>query len=400
VFTDVTSGALGDTGFGMGLALADYDDDGDMDIYVANYDGGNVLLENQGGGVFADVTTPVLECPVASYGAVWGDYDNDADLDLYVINGSANNGIANVLLRNDSGSFTDVSASPVDHDGLGRSATWFDYDNDGDLDLYLTNNGENELFRNVGGGNFQVSVAVVACPNLGGDELGFSTGWGDYDEDGDLDLYVVNQGKNRLFRNELASGDHWLEVDPEGTISNRSGIGVRVRMVAGGTSQMREISGASGYASQSPLTAWFGLGGVCTVDTVEVIWPASGMVRVMTDVTCDQTLEVYENPLAGAPDERDLPSVFRLYPNRPNPFMNRTEIRYDLPERSQVHLAVYDATGRFVRELLGGEYSNPGRHVAYWDGRTTAGKSAAPGIYFCRFTAGPYTETQRVVLLN
>ncbi len=393
-FTDATAGPLGDERWAMGLGLADYDDDGDMDIYVANYGGAsNVFLENQGGGVFADATTPLIECPLSSYGATWFDYDNDGDLDLYVTNEGANR-----LFRNDGGGFTDATYPPLDDDGLGRSAAWGDFDNDGDLDLYVVNDGTNRTFRNLGGGVFE--VVGDSYNALGDVRAGFGSAFADYDEDGDLDLYLVNDGANCLFRNELDSGAHWLEVDPVGVISNTDGVGARVRVVAGGTSQIREIAGATGFASQGPLTAWFGLGNESVVDTVEVTWPASGSVQVATGIACDQTLEVVEDVSGGISDEGKVPHAFRLYANQPNPFTAETVIRYDLAEGSQVGLAIFDVSGRSVCTLLDGQYKDPGRHTVHWDGRNSEGKRAAPGMYFCRLTAGSHTRTQCLVLLK
>jgi hypothetical protein len=394
VFTDVTSGPLGDASWGMGLGLADYDNDGDMDVYVANYDNtANVLMQNQGGGVFVDVTTPVLECALSSYGAAWGDYDNDGDLDLYVTNEGPNN-----LLRNDAGSFTDVTVSPLGDAGYGRSAAWGDYDNDGDLDLYLVNwDGANRIFRN-DGDEFTVGPGC-ACPVTSDVREGFSTAWADYDKDGDLDLYLVNDGANRLYRNELEPGYHWLEVDPVGMISNPDGVGARVRVVAGGMAQMREIAGASGFASQGPLTAWFGLGSETMVDTLQVIWPRGGTVRTMTDVAADQTLEVVESDVSGIVD-RARPTAFRLYPSSPNPFSTATAIRYDLPEVARVRLAVYDVSGRLVCTILDNDRKGPGRHTAYWGGCNAEGHPVAPGIYFCELRTGTYSGIERMVLLK
>jgi hypothetical protein len=394
-FTDVTSGPLGDSNWGMGLGLADYDNDGDMDIYVANYDGANVLLENQG-GTFVDVTTPVLESPLFSYAATWGDYDNDGDLDLYVTNEGANK-----LLRNDDSTFTDVTSYPVDNDRKGRGAAWGDYDNDGDLDLYLVNyNKENRLFRNEGGDSFCLNT--LGCHWVEDGYDGFSTAWADYDQDGDLDLYVVNdQGDfNKLFRNELKLDRHWLEIDPVGVISNTDGVGVRVMVVAGGITQMREITSASGFASQGPLTARFGLGAEAVAETVEVTWPASGIVQVMTDVPGDQMLQVIETDLAGVISRRDIPAVFRLHPSRPNPFSALTAIRYDLPEAAHVDITIYDVSGRVVRSLLDERLTEPGYHTACWDGRNTEGRRVAPGVYFCRLSTGSHTGTERMLLLR
>jgi hypothetical protein len=395
-FTDVTTGAVGDSSWGMGMGWADYDNDGDVDVYVANYDGANVLLRNEGGSVFVDATTAVLESPLPSYGAAWGDYDNDGDLDLYV-----NNEGANKLLRNDMGAFTDVTSYPVDNGWKGRSAAWGDYDNDGDLDLYLVNyNKENRLFRNEGCDSF--SLNTPGCHWIEDGKDGFSATWADYDQDGDLDIYLVNdQGDcNRLFRNELNLDHHWLEIDPVGVLSNTDGLGTRVRMVTGEVSQMREIAGASGFASQGPLTAWFGLGTETTADTVEITWPTSGIVQVITDVPGDQRLRVIEGDVSGIISRRDIPSAFRLHPSRPNPFSAMTAIRYDLPQAERVDLAVYDVSGRLVCRVLDNRPKQAGYHTVHWNGRNTEGQRVAPGVYFCRLSAGPHTGIERILLLR
>lgn len=392
VFTDVTSGPLGNSAHGMGSSWADYDDDGDMDVYVANYEDTNLLLENQGGGVFVDVTTPVLEGPANSMGISWGDYDNDGDMDLYVTGEGPNS-----LLRNDGSGFTDVTSAPLDDGSDGRTGAWGDFDLDGDLDLYLVNdNYTNKLFRNLGGGTFM--RADSGQSPLSDRAVGYCTAWGDYDKDGDLDLYVVNDGPNRLLRNELGAGPHWLEVRLEGGFSNSYGVGGRVRIVAGGMVQIREITGGFGYHSQQPLAAYFGLGPVTTVDTVEVHWPCTGS-QVLTGIASDQTLVVTED-ISGTPVNPEIPPVFRLYPSGPNPFSSVAAIRYDLPRRTHVSLKIYDVSGRLVRTLIDGNPVEPGRHTAHWNGRNADGWPAAPGIYFCRISAGEWTGIQRMVLLK
>jgi hypothetical protein len=117
---------------------------------------------------------------------------------------------------------------------------------------------------------------------------------GDFDKDGDLDLYVANlSGANKLFLNQAGSANHWLHVNLVGTISNRSAIGARVRVVSGSLSQIREISGGSGYYSQNSLTAEFGLGSVTLVDTVEVKWP-SGLADTLIAESVDRLITIYE----------------------------------------------------------------------------------------------------------
>jgi hypothetical protein len=200
-------------------------------------------------------------------------------------------------------------------------------------------------------------------------------------------------------QNPLDSDRHWLEVALIGVISNSYGQGARVRVVAGGTSQIREIAGASGMMSQGPLTAWFGLNHESTADTVEVTWPASGIVQTFTDVVGDQRLLIAEMDVSGVTG-RKRPLVFNLYPNHPNPFSNVTTIRYDLPEPAHVNLTIYDVSGRVVHRLVGHRLEMPGCHIVKWDGRNAKGRSVAPGVYFYELSAGPHTKIERMVLLR
>ena len=301
-FVDATSGPLGDTGRGIGVAWGDYDNDGDLDLYLANYGQANKLFRNQGGGTFVDATTPPLGNTGNGVSVAWGDYDNDGDLDLYL----ANNGQANKLFRNEGyGTFVDATSGPLGDTGAGFGVAWGDYDNDGDLDLYLANyfGQANKLFRNDGGGTF---VDATSGP-LGDTGDGSGVAWGDFDNDGDLDLYLSNNGQaNKLFRNDVANGNHWLQVKLAGTASNRAGIGARVKVVAGGITQIRELSGGSGYGSQDALVASFGLG-TATLDSLIVIWP-TGVVQVLRPApAADQEILVSEE----APPTPTLLSMFQ-----------------------------------------------------------------------------------------
>ncbi|MCJ7577182.1 MAG: FG-GAP-like repeat-containing protein [candidate division Zixibacteria bacterium] len=293
VFVDATTGPLGDTSSGEGVACADYDNDGDLDIYIVNYYSANKLLRNDGGLVFVDVTTGPLGDVGNGRGVDWGDYDNDGDLDLYF----ANRYTGNKLLRNDGGGvFVDVTSGPLADGGHAKNVAWGDYENDGDLDLFLakgdgTTRGPNRLLRNDGGGVF-VDATSGALTDSG---LWSGSTLGDFDNDGDLDLYVANlQGANRLFLNQKGSSKHWLHVNLVGVVSNRSAIGARVRAVASGLSQIREISGGSGYCSQNSLTAEFGLGSRTSVDSLVIRWP-SGTIQKLTGIPVDTLLVITES---------------------------------------------------------------------------------------------------------
>ena len=297
-FTDATGGTpLGDAGFGVGVAWGDYDNDGDLDLYLSNgASTANKLFRNDGGGSFTDVTAPPLDDAGTGMGVAWGDYDNDGDLDLYLANSNG----ANKLIRNNGGgSFSDATSGPLGDGGYGYGCAWGDYDNDGDLDLYLANGGstgDNRLFRNDGSGTFTDAASPLVK------NTGPSTGvaWGDYDGDGDIDLYVTNNNpyRNKLFRNEIGTSNHWLHINLVGTTCNVSAIGARVRVVAGGVSQTREISGGSGMCSQNSLTAEFGLGFNVVVDTLQVQWPSAKSTDTYTNLPVDTLLTLYQGGLA------------------------------------------------------------------------------------------------------
>ncbi len=232
-FTDVTAQAgVGDRGYGMGCVWGDYDNDGNVDLYVTNY-GPNVLYRNNGNGTFTDVTAKAGVGDARwSTGAAFGDYDNDGALDLYVPNyveydlnrlkkaeresqqygrsvPSALNPLVfeaqdNVLYRNNGdGTFTDVTAKlgVASHGGRSWQAIFTDFDLDGDLDVYIANDlSPNSLYRNNGDGTFtDVSAESWAADPRG--SMGLATG--DYDRDGDLDLFVTNwiDQENALYRN-------------------------------------------------------------------------------------------------------------------------------------------------------------------------------------------------------
>ena len=232
-FTDVTTGAgVGDQGFGMGCVSGDYDNDGDMDLYITNY-GPNILYRNNGDGTFTDVTTEAgVGASRWSTGAAFGDYDNDGNLDLYVPNyldydlgkleaakqkslqygqyvPSALNPVVfdsqdNILYRNNGdGTFSDVTSElgVEAHGGRSFQALFTDLDLDGDLDLYIANDlSPNTLYRNDGNGMFtDVSDQSWAADVRG--SMGLAAG--DYDNDGDLDLFMSHwmDQENAIYRN-------------------------------------------------------------------------------------------------------------------------------------------------------------------------------------------------------
>ena len=391
--TNVAAPPIDDFGWGTGAAWGDYDNDGDPDLYLANYGYANKLFRNDG-GTFVDATTGPLGDASWGTGVAWGDYDNDGDLDLYLGNVST----ANRLFRNDGGgAFVDVAAStPLADTGFAGGLAWEDYDNDGDLDLYLANNySSNRLFRNEGGW-FQ----DVTPPVLGYTGYSQGVGWADADGDGDRDLFVANfDGPNRLYKNGPGSQLNWLDVELVGTTSNRAGVGARVRVHVGGNVQMREISASAGYLSQSDLVAHFGLGTATGVDSVVVTWP-SGATQDTLLVGANGRIVLTEPIGVDAPMIAAGGWTNRLEASRPNPFRSATDIVYEVAAPTRVTLAVFDVTGRRVRTLVDETVAQAGRYRVTWDGRTSSGTRAASGVYFTELDTGAYRATRRAVLLR
>jgi hypothetical protein len=297
-FSRITQGPpVLDAGRFYGIAPGDYDGDGFTDLFVANGWGlPSVLYRNDGDGTFTrDSALDVPWEQASTFSAAWGDYDNDGDLDLFVAQHNRSR-----LFRNEgSGAFTRILAGePVEDVGEADTAAWVDYDNDGWLDLFVTSeSGINRLYHNGGDGTFRRVTTGGVAIDVG---RSVSAAWADYDNDGFPDLFVTNvEGHpNFLYRNG-GNGNRWLRVRCQGTASNRSGIGAKVRVRAhiGGVErwQLREI-GKSGSFSQPELAAAFGLGDASVADWVRVEWP-SGAVQELSNVTANAFLTLTEPSL-------------------------------------------------------------------------------------------------------
>ncbi len=241
---------------------------------------------------------------------LWGDYDNDGWLDLFVTGGSPPWGAGlNSLHRNLGGNvFADVaSTAGVVQSVCATFGAWGDYDNDGDLDLFLTRftGTPNILYRNNGDGTFS-SVEVGSPLTAGTYRLG--TVWADYNDDGFLDLFIAcglspdQRAYNLLYRNN-GNGKSWLKLNLIGVASNRSAIGAKVRVKAtiGGKSfwQMRELTGNTGLSGGHGLIPHFGLGDASSAELVRIEWP-SGLVQEFANVAARQTFEVTEHQAGGS----------------------------------------------------------------------------------------------------
>jgi hypothetical protein len=286
-----------------GATWADYDNDGSLDIFLFNGAGQNALFHNNGDGTFTQVHGAPFDTDLAhATGAAWADYDNDGWLDLFIENGGFDTvPRQNYLYHNNrDGTFSKVTTGVLATDsGSSLLAAWEDFDNDGNIDLIVSQNtgsgsppSNNRLYHNEGNGSF---TRVTDHPLVADPGHYAAVAWGDYDEDGFPDLFVVAGQPSYLFHNE-GNANYWINFKLVGTASNRSAIGAKVRVKAtirGNPSwQMREIGNGDSLAGNS-LNPHFGLGDATNIDLVRIEWP-SGTVQELQNISAKQTLSITE----------------------------------------------------------------------------------------------------------
>ncbi len=338
-FTDVTEAAgLVVSGWTLDLGHADADHDGDDDLYVAADFGTDSFFRNNGDGTMTDITEETIGIDTKKgMNADWGDFDNDGLFDAYVTNITDEYMKEGNFLWKNLGDlqFSDVARETGTHaTGWGWAGKFFDYDNDGWLDLYVVNGWvsqspkpednyvldvfrlivdpeidladarnwppmghktlsgyqHNRLFHNEGG----LYRDVGKRHGLDTLEDGRGVAVADFDHDGRLDLFVTNSGKPPyLWRNVQPTGNHWLELRLIGTKSNRDAVGARVRIETTAGSLVSFVNGGNGFASQSTRRVHFGLGDDAKVERLEVLWP-SGLKQEFTGVAADRIYQLTE----------------------------------------------------------------------------------------------------------
>ena len=319
-FTDLTQqrGLLSvPAAHGLGVAVGDTDNDGDLDIYVANDQDFNFLFENRGDGTFEEigllsgVSCSDMGKAEAGMGVAFADYDNDGKLDLTVSNFQNE---TNTLYHNEGDNFfidTTITAGIAEHTHryLGWGIGFFDYDNDGYKDIFVANGHtmdniaavdrstttpqQNLLFRNLGNGEFEDITAEMG-KGFALRKTSRAAAFGDYDNDGDIDILITNWNQTvDLLRNEGGNRNNWIQVKAIGTKSNRAAIGARITVVAGEHTQSAEVKSSGSYLAFSDLRVHFGLKDAENIDLLEIRWQ-SGIVDTATNLSVNQRLIAIE----------------------------------------------------------------------------------------------------------
>lgn len=340
------------------VSWGDYDSDGFVDLFLPRWNTQtNILYRNNGNGTFESMNLGALTSDnLWTSGGTWGDYDNDGDLDIYVYNYQNSGGTPgrNDLFENmGNGTFTKNTAAGdvVTHTHNTRTANWVDFNNDGLLDLFVANqSADNFLYRNLGNGTF-------SSQNISGSSTTWSSNWGDFDNDGDQDLIILgaspqeskfyanngfggmiditnehpeifplpfsgslsngimfadydndgwldlhitqpNTAPDFLFHNNGADCVSWIKIKPTGTESNWAAIGTTIRALANiegnDVWQMRQISAQTSKPGQNSMWAHFGFGDAAIIDSLVFEWP-SGAICAFSNVPVNQFIEVIED---------------------------------------------------------------------------------------------------------
>lgn len=308
VFEDVTEkmGIYDADGRAMGVGAADYDDDGFMDIFVANDHSMNYLWHNEGGKRFTDAGTrsgtafsQAGEATV-SMSVDFADYNNDGLLDLFL----SDDKYCSLYENLGRGVFKDRSypsgIAIAAGQYVGWSSSFVDFDNDGDEDIFKINGAlkhlygmEDQLFENVGNGSFR-DVSVAHGSYFRKEYVGRGACFGDYDNDGDIDAYIVNLNDRGVFlRNNKGNSSNWIILHLVGQKSNRDAIGAKIKLTSGGKVQTAQKVSTTGYLSQNDPRLHFGLGNNRQADRIEIKWP-SGRKQTLENVQANQVLTIRE----------------------------------------------------------------------------------------------------------
>ena len=341
----------------VGSVPTDINNDGWIDIFTGNRSAvNNKLFLNNGNGIFTDIsTTAGINEKGLGMGVLSFDYDNDLDMDLYWTTWPGNNAPfqSNALYQN-QGDNTFINkaleTNTLDSTGWGISCNAGDIDNDGFEDFFVSNgfsstSTQSLLFRNNNGVNFQ-DITSSVLGNLTWDGRGVA--FADYDNDGDLDICLTGGVgvDTKLWRNDSVNSNNWVILKLEGTTSNRSAIGARVEITAGGQTLVKEVSGGAGRGSFNSLPVEFGLGTASTISNVKVRWP-NGNIENFNNININKKQTLIEGASTLLVNDYLLKNnSIKIFPNP-----SKNVINLNLGELSgQFSVKIFTSRGRLIHK--------------------------------------------------
>jgi hypothetical protein len=389
----------------------DFDNDGDQDLLIVNYQGvnnelyKNDLIENGEIGFTKIAGQPLVTDRDYDLAPSFGDYDNDGDMDVFIGTWIGNRNL--LFTNNGNFNFSKVSGEPIVEQTWTLAYTWLDFDNDGFLDCFVANSqGEkNSLYHNNGNGSFSKLTEAEAGNIVA--SWGFTSGASvaDYDNDGDVDIYVPG-AQASLFRNDIGSLNNWLHINCQGVQSNKLGIGTKIRVKAEIDNgiliwQMREVHGGpTGDRAQNSQRVHFGLGAAVIIDSIIVEW-SSGILDIYTNLEVNQFFNAIEGNSPTDIDEKERVDLsFQIFQNYPNPFNPSTLISYRLDKQTQITLEIFNITGEKVTTLISQQIQYPGDHSILWNGKDNNGNLVSSGTYLYRLKSNQFGQTRKLLLIR
>ncbi|MBO6605594.1 FG-GAP-like repeat-containing protein [Psychroserpens sp.] len=364
----------------------DINNDGWQDIYTSTDKAYNLnqMYRNNGDGTFTEIGfASGTNLAFNAMTTTVGDYNNDGWIDIYVTNG----GNTALLVNNGDETFTDMAVlTGCEHGGFTWGAVFMDADLDADLDLYVSSSLYNLPSINTSVFYEKLNTGAYQIPNnigfIGDEKQSYCNAIGDINNDGYPDLVVTNGNYQTVdvWQNMSSTSNHWLKVSLEGTTSNRDGIGAYIEISVNGEQQYRQVQCGEGYLTQNSSTEFFGVGQNTTIDYLKVTWP-SGAVDMLNNIPADQLINVVENSSSLSVSEFDQ-NELRFYPNPVNDILNiASEI-----ELSEIKL--YNVLQQEVMRVDAGELN------------TIDFSSLNSGVYFLHVLSDSEATVVRKIIKN
>jgi hypothetical protein len=411
------------------LAWGDFDNDGDHDLANAGLSspgaGRRTEIYRNDGGVFSE--TDIELSVVTEPSMAWGDYDADGDLDLLVSGLCWIGTPCTKLYRNAGGGIFTTDGVPTFTGMFQGSLVWGDYDNDGLLDVLSTGylvygppddpQSTSELFHNNGDNSF-TSMGAVTVPMFAS-----SVAWGDYDNDGDLDLVAIGadgtSAFSKIYRNESATPNtrpaaptgltavrvvggsifQWDASTDAETPSPGLTYNLRVGTTPGGSEVMSAMASPNGYRRVARMgNTHHNLSWKLSIPEGTYYWSVQAIDAAFAG--SEFATEQIHVATASVPGFHESTAAVRFRAIRPNPFSGRTSIEFELPRSGNVALRIHDVGGRLVRTLVASSHWPAGRHQLPWDGLTDESHLVPSGVYVASIEMDGSRDQRRVVQLR
>jgi hypothetical protein len=397
----------------LGTQFVDYDDDGDLDLYVSNYyQDYDELWENKGDLVFTNViqskAIDLITYEGKNYsnwgvGVDWYDYDNDGDMDLMLPQYCPATILpfgfqGTTIYNNKNANFTNTWDQQLGASGLGieyeethSGGAWGDFNNDGLADLVFTNDvgcRYVDLYKQLPNHHFQnVTYEWGLNRIVSGDDAT----WVDYDNDGRLDLAMSIDKKFKLFKNNANTENNWVEIDLRSEETNYFAVGAKVKVYAGGKVYTQEVNAGRGRAMQKPSRLHFGLGNDDFIDKVEVRWPGSKTYLTYNDIKSNQINKILQKSVSVEELSNNADNYFLKLKGR-NPVNDILQFSFGLVNPDYVEISVFDLRGKLVQNVFsnyisGGQYN----FVA----NTT---NLPSGYYFLKLSSSKYVNQTAFII--